>query len=363
MTAYAGLRLSDTWPSQTGCLYGLMTASGEAVTPPVFSSVSVLTWRSWFSAESRTLAPLVLRQGSGERGEQGVLQNAYTLAARDLSWVYPGSWRQVIPGPGYLLLLGEDHMEQVSEDGALLKSWDYAAWGLTEYIPNLLDAAFFDSIQGYVVGQDHVVGDLLGLEAVDWSDYESGFYLFDLNSGESVTRTWEELQEEFAPEVYVGYKWTVEETETGCRFTRGEETMELPVPAASDYAYLWGDLVIFPNAEQVFHRDGREILPTDTGKPRGIGALGNRMGQMEKGDLLYLTLFRYEEENTMTTFFIRYDGSVLDLTLKKALFTEDQSTASADGNILGIVERDKACYYRIDTEECVFRIPLYYEKD
>ena len=65
----------------------------------------------------------------------------------------------------------------------------------------------------------------------------------------------------------------------------------------------------------------------------------------------------------MTTFFIRYDGSVLDLTLKKALFTEDQSTASADGNILGIVERDKACYSRIDTEECVFRIPLYYEKD
>ena len=46
-----------------------------------------------------------------------------------------------------------------------------------------------------MVGQDHVVGDLLGLEAVDWSDYESGFYLFDLNSGEIVTRTWEELQE------------------------------------------------------------------------------------------------------------------------------------------------------------------------
>ena len=33
------------------------------------------------------------------------------------------------------------------------------------------------------------------------------------------------------------------------------------------------------------------------------------------------------------------------------------------GNDKCIVERDKACYYRIDTEECVFRIPLYYEKD
>ena len=358
VTAYAGQRLSDTWPSQTGCLYGLMTASGEAVTPPVFSSVSVLTWRSWFSAESRTLAPLVLRQGSGERGERGVLQNAYTLAARDLSWVWPGSWRQVIPGPGYLLLLGEDHMEQVSEDGALLKSWDYAAWGLTEYMSELLNADFFDSIQG------HVAGNLLGLGAVDWSAWDTEFILLDLGSGEILTRTGEELREEFEPEDYVGYEWTVEETETGSRFTRGEETVELPVPAASDYAYLWGDLVIFLNSERVFHRAGREILPTDTGKPRGVGsAMRHYFGEMEEGDLLCLTLYRYEDENTMTTFFIRSDGSVLDVTLKKVLYDEDQSFASADAGILGIVERDRASYYRIDTEECVFRIPLYYEKD
>ena len=184
-----------------------------------------------------------------------------------------------------------------------------------------------------------------------------------MNSGEVVTRTGEELREEFEPEDYVGYVWTVEETETGSRFTRGEETVELPMPAASDYAYLWGDLVIFLNSERIFHRTGREILPTDKGKPRGIGSLGHMMGQMEEGDLLCLRLYRYKTEDTLTTFFIRADGSVLTLTRESSIYDYDAGFASADGNILGIVERDKASYYRIDTEECIFRIPLDYEGD
>ena len=356
VTAYAGQRLSDDWPSYTGCLYGLMTASGEAVTPPVFSDIKTPVWQDWYSTDHCEMDLLVLRQGSGERGEWGNLQNAYTLAARDLSWVWPGAWRQVIPGPGYLLLLGEDHMEKVSAEGKKLQSWDYASYGLTEYMAELLNAEFFESIQG------HVVGDLLGVGFAKELN-GSGFYLFDLNSGEVVTRTGEELREEFEPEDYVGYEWTVEETETGSRFTRGEETVELPVPAASDYAYLWGDLVIFLNSERVFHRDGREILPTDAGKPRGIASMGHFLGEKEEGDLLCLTLYRYKTQDTMTAFFIRADGSVLTLTRESSIYDYDAGFASADGNILGIVERDRASYYRIDTEECVFRIPLYYEGD
>ena len=356
VTAYAGARLSDTWPSYNGCLFGLMTLEGEAVTPPVYSDVKTPVWQDWFSTDHCEMDLLVLRQGEApEEGSWGA-KNVCTLAARDLRWVYPGAWRQVIPGPGYLLLLGEDHMEKVSAEGKKLQSWDYASYGLTEYMAELKNAEFFESVQG------HVVGNLLGVGFVRELN-GSGFYLFDLNSGEIVTRTWEELQEEFAPEVYVGYKWTVEETETGCRFTRGEETMELPVPAASDYAYLWGDLVIFPNAEQVFHRDGREILPTDTGKPRGIGSTGHMLRQMEEGDLLCLTLYRYEREDTMTTFFIRADGSVLTLARERSIYDYDAGFASVDAGILGIVERDKACYYRIDTEECFFRVPLFCEPD
>lgn len=356
VTAYAGLRLSDTWPSYNGCLFGLMTAEGEAVTPPVYSDIKTPVWQDWFSPDHCEMDLLVLRQGEApEEGAWGA-KSVCTLAARDLSWVYPGAWRQVIPGPGYLLLLGEDHMEKVSAEGKKLQSWDYASYGLTEYMAELLNAEFFESIQG------HVVGDLLGVGFVRELN-GSGFYLFDLNSGEVVTRTWEELREEFEPEAYVGYEWTVEETETGSRFTRGEETVELPVPAASGYAYLWGELVIFMNPERIFHRDGREILPTDTGKPRGLRASGHMLGQMEEGDLLCLSLYRYEREDTMTTFFIRADGSVLTLTRERSIYDYDAGFASSDGNILGIVERDRASYYRIDDEECIFRIPLVYEGD
>ena len=356
VTAYAGQRLSDEWPSYTGCLYGLMTEEGEAVTPPVYSEISTPVWRNWYSTDYCEMDLLVLRQGeAAEEGSWGA-KNVCTLAARDMSWVYPGTWRQVIPGPGYLLLLGEDHMEKVSVEGRKLQTWDYASYGLAEYMNELLNAEFFESIQG------HVVGNLLGVGFVRELN-GSGFYLFDLNSGEVVTRTGEELREEFEPEDYVGYEWTVEETETGSRFTRGEETVELPMPAASDYAYLWGDLVIFLNSERIFHRTGREILPTDKGKPRGIGSLGHMMGQMEEGDLLCLRLYRYKTEDTLTTFFIRADGSVLNLTKDSSIYDYNIGFTSADGNILGIVERDRAAYYRIDTEECVFRIPLYYESD
>ncbi len=73
------------------------------------------------------------------------------------------------------------------------------------------------------------------------------------------------------------------------------------------------------------------------------------LGQMEEGDLLCLTLYRYKMQDTMTTFFIRADGSVLNLTRESSIHDYDSGFASADGNILGIVERDRASYYRIDT--------------
>jgi hypothetical protein len=349
VTAYAGQRLSDRWPGRNGCLYGLMTREGEAVTPPVFSSVERLTWQDWFSDESLELRPLVLRQGSGERGEWGALQSAYTLAAGDLSWAYPGTWRQVIPGPGYLLLLGEDHMDQVSEEGELLKRWDYAAWGLTEYMPELLSADFFDSIQG------HVAGNLLGLGAVDWSANDTEFNLFDLDSGEIVTHTWSELEKMFPFQARESDIWNVTETETGCRLTRGEESLELPIPALTKYGQLWGDLVVFLWGSRVFYRDGREVLPS---AEEGTWRAGSPMAG---GELLTLSLNR--KNNTSTTWFLHPDGSFLGVTAERDQLSGELFNITLDGYILGIVERDRASYYRIDTEVCIFRVPLYYEGD
>ena len=42
LVPYAGLRLSDDWFVDTGCLYGLMTRDGRVVVDPVYSQVSVM---------------------------------------------------------------------------------------------------------------------------------------------------------------------------------------------------------------------------------------------------------------------------------------------------------------------------------
>ena len=39
LVPYAGRRLMDDWPAATGCLYGLMTLDGVAVTDAVYSTV------------------------------------------------------------------------------------------------------------------------------------------------------------------------------------------------------------------------------------------------------------------------------------------------------------------------------------
>ena len=349
VTAYAGQRLSDTWPSQTGCLYGLMTASGEAVTPPVFSEIQRPKWWSSYSIGSWELSPLVLRQGSGERGAWGQLQSVYILAARDLSWVWPGTWLHVIPGPDFLLLLGEDHMEKVSEEGELLKSWDYASWGLTEYMAGLLpemNDGYYDSVKG------RVVGDMLGVGYMEGGP-ETGYVLFDMESGEVVSRTRKEMDGMIARDTGEGNLWNVTETETGSRFTRGKETLELPVPCAGKYADLWGDLVVFFPDGQTYDRDGREVRPS---AEEGIwhGSL------MEGGQLLMFQLRR--ENNTSTIWFLRPDGSALDVTVERGS-SEYTGSITVDEGVLGIVERDRASYYRIDSGECIFRISLYYEKD
>ena len=350
VTLYAGVRLRDSWPGYTGCLYGLMTPEGQALTPPVYSSISRLTWYGQFTAGSRRLDAWVLRQGTGEPWPSA---NGYTLAASDLSWVWPGTWQKVIPGPDFFLLLGEDHMEQVSEKGERLGSWSYAAYGLETDIPYLM-SDYDDGYEGIVDGNSLVVH-------VDYSGQtDLQLTLFHFEDGSLETVSLEELEarrEEPDPPLH----WTAENTEAGCRITRGEESFTLPVPAPDEYAWVWGDLVYFQTGERIFLRDGTELLPPeDFPGWRECTPLGHSLGWMEAGDLLKVSI---TGKTAVFTFFLRADGSMLNLRAEEPLAAEPVLSVTLDGNILGIVERDKASCYRIDTEECVFRIPLGYEAD
>ena len=346
VTPYAGVRLGDRWPSTTGCLYGLMTLEGKAVTPPVYSSIQRLSWHDMFTGESRQMEAWAFRQGSGEDSPWNGPASAYTLAAGDLSWIYPGTWRQVIPGPGFFLLLGEAHMDIVSEDGELLRRWDYGAEELEACLPQLT-SDYFEGYEGSITGDALVI----------WSDWPE-VLLFHLGDGSLETTTAQELNDR---EPIVENHWTAEKTETGCRLTRGEETLELPVPALPGYVYLWGDLVIFEQKARVFRRDGTEILPVETyGDRRDVGSFGRLLGWMEEGDLLVVHTYA---DPIVTSYFIRFDGSVLEVQAEQKLGMEDLLSITLDGNILGIVERSRASYYRVDTGECVFRIPLPFEAD
>ena len=351
LTAYAGARLGDRWPSTTGCLYGLMTLDGRAVTPPVYSSIQPLTWFGPFGGGARQLQPFVLRQGSGDRSGEYRPENAYTLAARDLRWIYPGVWRQVIPGPGFFLLLGDDRLEQVSEEGKCLGSWDCGEYGLEEYV-SMLMSDFWDGYEGSVTEDGLVVH-------VDYSmQTDPKLTLFRFADGSLETAALSDLEQ--AASQVDNPRWNVEETETGCRVTRGEEALELPVPALASMAFLWGNLVIFELGSRVFRRDGAEVLPAETyGGRRSLGSFGY-LGWMEPEDLLVLNLYG---DTVMTSRFIRADGSVLEVQAEQQLAMEDLLSITLDGNILGIVERSRASYYRVDTEECVFRIPLAFEAD
>ncbi len=347
VTAYAGTRLRDTWPSTTGCLYGLMTLDGRAVTPPVYSGIRRPFWLDEVSGAYGSPDVLVLRQGRAAEGLQYDPENVYTLAARDLSWIWPGAWRQVIPGPDYVLLLGEDHMEQVSEAGELLGSWGYAEYGLEPYT-GMLMLDFFDL---FMVGRVTADGKL-----VVWSSYPE-LRLFRLTDGAMEDVIWEELSASWTDEL----RWSAEETPEGCRLTRGDDSLELPVPALEGDAFLWGDLVIYETDARIFRRDGSEVLGPDafSGR-RSIGSTDNYVWWVGEHELLCLNLYG---EETILTYFIRPDGGVMDVHAETSLRHEDPLSVTADGNILGIVERSQAAYYRIDTGECIFRIPLPYEAD
>ena len=351
VVAYAGERLAFRWPSTNGCLFGLMTREGEALTPAVYGSIHSPVYHPPFGGSSRRLPVYALRQGSGETGEWSEPESAYTLAAMDLSWVYPGTWRQVLPGPDFLLLLGEDRMEQVSLTGGLLRSWDYEAAGLTPYVSYLYQP-FFHSLAG------QVIGNMLCVNEYDMGRPDPMAVLFRLEDGTLEEKRWSELMDLGEGEQQV--HWSVDAEEDGCRLSRREESLDLPVPAVDHEAYLWGDLVLFQPSGRVFLRDGTEILPVEDGElDRSLnGEYG--LYDLEEGDLLMLNIYR---DGTALTRFIRSDGTVLEPTLEMSTRFEDLSFATGSQGILGIVELGRASYYRADTGECIFRIPFSYEAD
>ena len=354
LVPYAGARLDHSWMTQSGCLFGLMTRDGTAVTPPVYYDIQQVTWYGWFSDEDKLLPLYVLRQGVPSEEEYVFGETRCTLAALDLSWVFPGAWRQVYPGRDFVLLAGEDTLLKVSLEGEVLQSWNYEEAGLDGY--RLEEGAGFEGFKG------HVSGNVLFLSVEDWTESNYRVLGFRLDTGTIESFSQQELEEKERsgqPKA----SWTVTETENGSLFTRGEEQLGLPIPAVYDEAQLLGDLVVFPLYGRVFLRDGTELLPpTEDRKYRGV-VVYSLEGLMNPPEAERGIVGVYLDREGAAAF-ARWDGSILEQTFRhRDVDGENTNSWTVCQGLLGILELDRASYYDIETGECVFRIYFGYGLD
>lgn len=157
---YAGARLMDNWPAITGCLYGLMTTDGVAVTDAVYSSVSRPTY---YGGPERIAHPLLaLRRG--ERGnEEYEIESLYAIAALDGSWCTEFCYRYLSVGKSGLLLFADDGITYMSPTGKIIKYWSMTKLGLTREEVGML---FGDLYWGDGWG-GHWYGDYLVISAIN----------------------------------------------------------------------------------------------------------------------------------------------------------------------------------------------------
>ena len=126
---YAGLRVMQDWPSDTGCLYGLMTRDGMAVTDAVYASAE----RAEYFDGGRwlTLPLLILRRGEENASGEG-FATRLAVAAADGSWVTPFDYNSVEASREGLLLFAGETLTVMEPDGSISQTLTRAEMGISE---------------------------------------------------------------------------------------------------------------------------------------------------------------------------------------------------------------------------------------
>lgn len=180
---YAGERLMDDWPANSGCLYGLMTTDGVAVTDPVYSGAYRL---SYYDAGRWQVHPLLILVKGGERKANGSFSR-YAVAAADGSWCTEFEYMAYRTDSEGLVLFKEDSLEIMLPDGELQYVWKADEMGISkEEFDNML----FDAESGEGWGGDRR-GDYIALR-LDVEQNINTIYCFNLITGEIRTMSLEE---------------------------------------------------------------------------------------------------------------------------------------------------------------------------
>lgn len=179
LVPYAGRRLMDDWPAATGCVYGLMTLDGVAVTDAVYSNVYYPSY--YENYERHPMPVLVLMQGQASDSADG-FETCYTVASSDGSWIMEETYSAVSASKHGLLLFGGDALTVTDTDGNVTQRISYQAMGIPdEDVGNILWG-------GDPSGRRS--GDRIAIGWANDDSYENIRY-YDLSTGETGEMSWE----------------------------------------------------------------------------------------------------------------------------------------------------------------------------
>ena len=180
---YAGRRLMDDWPSDSGCLYGLMTRDGMAVTDAVYASAERAQY--FDGGLWKTLPLLVLRRGEENKSGEG-FSTQIAVAAADGSWVTPFDYHAVEATREGLLLFAGETLTVMEVDGSISQTLTRGEMGISE--------EEWESIRSTLYWGDGVGGRRGGdLLCIDWvrDDTYENVVCYDLVAHERTELTYE----------------------------------------------------------------------------------------------------------------------------------------------------------------------------
>ena len=183
LVPYAGRRLMDDWPAATGCLYGLMTLDGVAVTDAVYSNVY---YPSYYENHERHPLPLlVLMQGEASNEIEGFAPS-YTVAAADGRWVIEEQYSALSVNRHGLLLFGDDALTVTDVSGKVTQRLSYQEMGLSdEDVENMISSLLWGGDPS-----GHRSGDCIAIGWVN-DDTCQNIRYYDLSTGETGEMAWD----------------------------------------------------------------------------------------------------------------------------------------------------------------------------
>lgn len=152
---YAGQRLMNDWPSTTGCLFGLMTTDGVAVTDPVFQSID---YPVYYPSEINRYLPLLILRKADTSGEYPA--SRYAVAAADGSWVTDYDyWGYNVSSKG-LVLFSDTEMIITDREGTAESTWELSElWTTDSELNELHDGVeYFEGVSGQRYGDYVIIG-------------------------------------------------------------------------------------------------------------------------------------------------------------------------------------------------------------